>query len=79
MDGTSGGTAERLPTSACRPCSATENLYREAMANPELAWALISKMPASPEGGALHGLARLLRRGTIVAPMMARQAGGSKP
>lgn len=56
----------------------TANLYREAMANPELARALISKMPASPEGGALHNLARVLRRGTIVAPMMARQAGGSK-
>ena len=52
----------------------TANLYREAMANPELARALISKMPASSEGGALHNLARVLRRGTMVAPMLTRQA-----
>ncbi|MGI3899773.1 MAG: hypothetical protein ACRYF1_04685 [Janthinobacterium lividum] len=50
----------------------TANLYREAMANPELARALISKMPAAPDANALHNLARVLRRGLIVGPMMTR-------
>ena len=51
----------------------TANLYREAMANPELARALISKMPASADSGALHTVARVLRRGLIVGPMLAGQ------
>ena len=34
----------------------TANLYREAMANPELARSLISKMPASADAGALQKL-----------------------
>ncbi len=51
----------------------TADLYREAMANPELARAFISKMPVSADAGPLHTLARVLKRGLIVGPMLTEQ------
>ena len=48
----------------------TADLYREAMANPELARALMSKMPTSADVGVLHTVARVLRRNLITGPML---------
>ena len=54
----------------------TADLYREAMANPDLARAFISRMLAAADGNALHNLARVLKRGLIVGPML---TGETKP
>ena len=52
----------------------TADLYREALLNPEVARALIQKMPASADAGALHNLARVLKRSLIVGPMLTEQS-----
>ncbi len=55
------------------------DLYREALADPELARTLISKMPAAADSGKLHTLARLLTRSLIVGPMLQRQTPAPDP
>jgi hypothetical protein len=56
----------------------TADLYREAMANPELARALISKMPTSSDASALHTVARVLKRNLIIGPMVTGQSQPAK-
>jgi hypothetical protein len=48
-------------------------LYREALADPEVARLLISKMPSTPEGGKLRQLTGLVRKSVIVGPMLVEQ------
>ena len=40
--------------------------------------AFIQKMPVTAEGGALHNLARVLKRGLILGPMLAGQKAGAR-
>jgi hypothetical protein len=47
-----------------------DDLYREALLNPEVAKLLISKMPETAEGSRLKQLVGLLRRSAIVGPML---------
>lgn len=48
----------------------TAQLHRVALLDPEVARSLISKMPASPQGVALHNFARVMRRRLIVGLML---------
>ncbi len=47
----------------------TADLYIAALADPELARVLISKMPTTAESGTLHSFSRLLKRGLILGPI----------
>ena len=76
VGGAGAATAYLVNTLRSAGIKRVGDLYREALADPALARSLISKMPASADAGALHGLARTLKRGLIVGPMVERQAPG---
>ena len=50
-----------------------DDLYREALLNPEVAKLLISKMPETAEGSRLKQLVGLIRRSVVVGPMLENQ------
>ncbi len=51
----------------------TSDLYMAALADPELARALISKMPATADSGTMLAFSRALRRSLILGPMAVGQ------
>jgi len=57
------------------------DLYRDAMLDPQQAKLWISKMPETPEGSKLRTLVGLIRRGTILGPVLTQHAKptGSAP
>ncbi len=52
----------------------TSDLYMAALADPELARTLISKMPAKADSGTLLAFGRALKRGLLLGPMAVGQA-----
>lgn len=69
--GGAAATAYLLNTLRSAGIKRTTDLYRELLADPEKARAFIAKMPASPESGALHQVARLMKRSLMVWPVVA--------
>ncbi len=59
----------------------TSDLYMAALADPELARTLISKMPTKADSGTMLAFSRALKRSLILGPMAAGQAkaGQSMP
>ena len=56
----------------------TSDLYQAALADPELARTLISKMPASVDNGTMRAFSRALKRGLILGPMAVDQPAPAK-
>ncbi len=52
----------------------TSDLYMAALADPELARTLISKMPTKADSGTMMAFGRTLKRGLILGPMVVGEA-----
>ncbi len=57
----------------------TSDLYMAALADPELARTLISKMPTKADSGTMMAFGRSLKRGLILGPMAVGQAKAPHP
>ena len=56
----------------------TSDLYMAALADPELARTLISKMPTKADSGTMIGFSRALKRGLVLGPMAVGEARASR-
>ena len=76
--GGAGAAGAYLVNSLRQGIKRTSDLYTAALANPELARTLISRMPAAVDNGTLHAFSRALKRSLILGPM-AMQAAPPSP